>query len=64
MTKFVSHLRAVVADESGATMVEYAIMAGLTASLLVLAILGVSDLLADAWNYLAAVILGETPFAY
>ena len=64
LTNFVSYLRAAIADESGATMVEYAIMAGLTASLLVLAILGVSDLLADAWDYLAAVLLGETPFTY
>ncbi len=44
-------------------MVEYAILGGLSASLLVLAVLGVSDLLADAWAYLAATILGETPFA-
>ena len=63
LTKLVTSLKAFVADESGATMVEYAIMGGLTASLLVLAILGVSDLLADAWTYLAATLLGETPFA-
>lgn len=44
-------------------MVEYAIMGGLAASLLVLALLGVSDLLADVWSYVAAILLGETPFA-
>lgn len=44
-------------------MVEYAIMGGLAASLLVLAVLGISDLLADAWSFLAATLLGETPFA-
>ena len=43
-------------------MVEYAIIAGLTASLSVLAILGVSDLLAGGWAILAEILLGETPF--
>jgi Flp pilus assembly pilin Flp len=63
MSKFVLFFRAYAADEAGATMVEYAIMGGLAASLLVLAVLGVSDLLADAWAYVAAILLGETPFA-
>ncbi len=63
LTRLVTVMKTTVADESGATMVEYAILGGLTASLLVLAILGVSDLLADAWAYLAATLLGETPFA-
>ena len=63
MAKLGTSLKALVADESGATMVEYAIMGGLTASLLVLAVLGVSDLLADVWTYLAGTLLGETPFA-
>jgi len=44
-------------------MVEYAIMGGLAVSLLILAVLGVSDLLADAWAYVTAILLGETPFA-
>ncbi len=63
LTRLVTVVKASIADESGATMVEYAILGGLTASLLVLAVLGVSDLLTDAWAYLAATILGETPFA-
>jgi len=63
VSKFVLVFRDFAADEAGATMVEYAIMGGLAASLLVLAILGVSDLLADAWSYVAAILLGETPFA-
>ena len=63
MTKLVTFLKTAGADESGATMVEYAIMGGLMASLLVLAILGVADLLADGWSYLAGILLGETPFA-
>jgi Flp pilus assembly pilin Flp len=63
LTKFITCLKTFGTDQSGATMVEYAIMGGLSASLLVLAILGVSDLLADAWTYLAGMLLGETPFA-
>ncbi len=63
LMKLIAVLKAFGADESGATMVEYAIMGGLTASLLVLAILGASELLADAWTYLAGTLLGETPFA-
>lgn len=63
MTKLITCLKTFGADESGATMVEYAILGGLTASLLVLAILGVSDMLAEAWAFLAATLLGETPFA-
>ena len=63
LTKLIAVLKTFVADESGATKVEYAIMGGLSASLLVLAILGVSELLADAWTYLAGTLLGETPFA-
>lgn len=62
LMKLIAVLKTFGADESGATMVEYAIMGGLTASLLVLALLGVSDLLADAWAYLAGTLLGETPF--
>ena len=55
-------LRDFADDDGGATMVEYAIIAGLTASLSVLAILGVSDLLAGGWAILAEILLGETPF--
>jgi len=63
VSKIVLAFRDFAADEAGATMVEYAIIGGLAASLMVLAILGVSDLLADAWSYVAAILLGETPFA-
>jgi Flp pilus assembly pilin Flp len=63
LMKLVAVIKTIVADESGATMVEYAILGGLTASLLVLAVLGVSDLLAESWTYLAGILLGETPFA-
>ena len=61
--KFIAVLKTMVADESGATMVEYAILGGLSASLLVLAFLGISDLLTDVWAFLADTLLGETPFA-
>jgi Flp pilus assembly pilin Flp len=57
------YLKEFCADESGATMVEYAILGGLAASLLVLTILGVSDLLVGAWTYLADTLPGEIPFA-
>ena len=63
LIKLVAVLKTMAADESGATMVEYAIMGGLTATLLVLAILGVSDMLTDVWAYVASMVLGEIPFA-
>ena len=63
VSKFIEFCRDFCADETGATMVEYAIMGGLAASLMVLAVLGISDLLADAWSFLAATLLGETPFS-
>lgn len=63
MTKLVTFLKSFGADESGATMVEYAIMVGLIAALLIVAILGVSDYLANAWNFLASQLSAEAPFA-
>ena len=63
MTTVVMYLRGFCADESGATMVEYAILGGLAASLLVLAALGVSDMLVGVWTYLADTLPGEIPFA-
>lgn len=56
--RIISLIKTGVADESGATTVEYAILGGLAASLLVLAALGVSDLLGHAWSFLS----GEVPF--
>ena len=63
MTRFVTYMKEFRADESGATMVEYAILGGLAASLLVLAVLGVSDMLVGVWTYLADTLPGEIPFA-
>jgi pilus assembly protein Flp/PilA len=63
MTKLVTFLKTFGADESGATMVEYAIMVGLIAALLIAAILGVSDYLANAWEHLKTELTGVTPFS-
>ena len=61
--KFIAVLKAMATDECGATTVEYAILGGLTASLLVLAFLGLSDLMAGVWAFLTDTLLSETPFA-
>lgn len=62
MTKLVTFLKTFGADESGATMVEYAIMIGLIAALLIVAILMISGYLVNAWQYLESSLAGTTPF--
>jgi len=62
MTKLVTFLKTFSADESGATMVEYAIMIGLIAALLIVALLLVSGYLVNAWTYLTDQLGTQTPF--
>lgn len=63
MEKFTGFLQGFAADETGATMVEYSILGGLAASLMILALLGVSDGMGTAWSYLTGTLAAETPFA-
>ena len=63
MTKLVTFLKTFGADESGATMVEYAIMIGLIAALLIVAILTISGYLVNAWEFLESSLQGSTPFS-
>lgn len=62
MAKLVGYLKDFTADEVGATIVEYSILGGLAASLMILALLGVSDSLGAAWGYLTGALPAETPF--
>lgn len=63
MTKFVTFLKTFHADESGATMVEYSIMIGLIAALLIVALLTVSGYLENAWTTLEGHLAGSAPFS-